>query len=66
MSVTRKPSPSFRVRRLKGGAPLKPENQAFDTQMLAIEHAETLDLRADESVQVLEGNDVVVWTSAAK
>jgi hypothetical protein len=55
----------FRVRRQKDGVPLKPENQAFGTQMLAIEHAETLDLRAGESVQVVEG-ERVVWTLAAK
>jgi hypothetical protein len=55
----------FHVRRLKNGAPLKPENQSFRTQMLAIEHAETLDLRAGESVDVTEG-DVVVWTSPVK
>jgi len=55
----------FRVRRLKNGEALKPENQAFNTQMLAIEHAETLDLRADESVQVIQGVEVV-WTSPAR
>ena len=55
----------FRVRRLKNGAPLEPENQSFNTQMLAIEHAETLDLRADESVQVIQGIDVV-WTTPAR
>jgi hypothetical protein len=55
----------FHVRRLKNGLPLKPENQGFTTQMLAIEHAETLDLRAGESVQVFEG-DAVVWTSPTK
>ncbi len=55
----------FRVRRLKNGELLKPENQAFSTQMLAIEHAETLDLRAGESVQVIKG-DEVVWTAPAK
>lgn len=55
----------FRVRRLKNGEPLKPENQAFNTQMLAIEHAETLDLSAGESVQVVKGIDVV-WTSPVR
>jgi hypothetical protein len=55
----------FCVRRQKNGLPLKPENQTFATRMLAIEHAETLDLRADESVQVLEGANVA-WTRHAK
>jgi hypothetical protein len=55
---------SFRVRRLKNGAPLEPESQTFKTQMLAIEHAETLDIRADENVQVLSGSEVV-WTRPA-
>jgi hypothetical protein len=61
MSVTAR----FRVRRLKNDVPLAPENQTFDTQMLAIEHGETLDLRADERVQIIEG-DRVVWTSPVK
>jgi hypothetical protein len=55
----------FRVRRVKSGTPLEPENQVFVTQMLAIEYAETLDLGRDEILQVLEGSDVV-WASHAK
>ena len=58
-------NPTFRVRRLKSGTPLKPENQSFTTQMLAIEHAETLDLRPDERVEVIAGINVV-WTSPAR
>ncbi len=55
----------FCVRRQKHGLPLKPESQSFATQMLAIEHAETLDLRADESVQVVKGENVL-WTLNGK
>ena len=58
-------SDRFRVRRQKNGLPLKPESQTFATQMLAIEHAESLDLREGESVQVVEGENVV-WTLHAK